>query len=104
AAVAGSRHLSYGELSSRSSLLAGYLVGLGAGPESVVGLCVERSLELVVGTWGALLSGASYVPLDPDYPGERLAYMLADSGARVVLTTRSSSRRLDGALPAGCRR
>ncbi|MEA2694558.1 MAG: hypothetical protein QOJ16_3945, partial [Acidobacteriota bacterium] len=73
AAVAGVRHLSYGELSSRGALLAGYLEALGTGPETVVGLCVERSLELVVGTWGALLSGASYVPLDPDYPGERLA-------------------------------
>ncbi|MEA2692206.1 MAG: hypothetical protein QOJ16_1593, partial [Acidobacteriota bacterium] len=73
AAVAGAGHLSYGELSSRGAFLAGYLEALGTGPETVVGLCVERSLELVVGTWGALLSGASYVPLDPDYPGERLA-------------------------------
>ena len=62
---------------------AHHLRGLGAGPESIVGLCVERSPEMVVGLLGILKAGAAYLPLDPDYPQARLGEMLADAGVRV---------------------
>ena len=78
--------LSYGELDARSSQLAHHLRGLGVGPEVVVGLCVERSLAMLVGLLGILKAGGAYLPLDPDYPPERLAFMLADAGAPVLLT------------------
>src|SRR6202165_2670836 len=66
--------LSYGELNRRSNQLAHYLRKLGVGPEVRVGICVERSLEMVVGLLGILKAGGAYVPLDPAYPAERLAY------------------------------
>src|SRR6185312_11713892 len=78
--------LSYGELDARSSQLAHHLRGLGVGPEVVVGLCIERSLAMLVGLVGILKAGGAYLPLDPDYPPERLAFMLADAGAPVLLT------------------
>ena len=78
--------LSYGELDARSSQLAHHLRALGVGPEVVVGLCIERSLAMLVGLLGILKAGGAYLPLDPDYPPERLAFMLADAGAPVLLT------------------
>src|SRR5262249_4440457 len=65
--------LTYGELDARSGRLANHLRGLGVAPESVVGLCVERSLDMVVGLIGILRAGGAYLPLDPDYPRDRLA-------------------------------
>jgi amino acid adenylation domain-containing protein len=91
----GDDALTYEELNRRSNQLARYLRKLGVGPESMVGICVERSIEMVVGVLGALKSGGAYAPLDPTYPQERLSYMIEDSGARVLLT----QRRLLGALP-----
>ncbi|RKH39334.1 non-ribosomal peptide synthase/polyketide synthase, partial [Corallococcus sicarius] len=79
-------HLSYGELNARANRLAWRLRGLGVGPETLVGLCVERSLEMVVGILGILKAGGAYVPLDPAYPRERLAFMLEDSRVPVLLT------------------
>ena len=78
--------LSYGELDARSSQLAHHLRALGVGPEVVVGLCIERSLAMLVGLLGILKAGGAYLPLDPDYPPERLAFMLADAGTPVLLT------------------
>ena len=72
--------LSYRELDERSSRLAHHLRALSVGPEVVVGLCVERSPEMIVGLLGILKAGGAYLPLDPDYPAERLAFMLADAG------------------------
>ena len=69
-----------------SSQLAHHLRALGVGPEVVVGLCVERSLEMLIGLLGILKAGGAYLPLDPDYPPERLAFMLADAGARVLVS------------------
>ncbi|MBT4686708.1 MAG: amino acid adenylation domain-containing protein, partial [Rhodospirillaceae bacterium] len=80
------RQLSYQDLSLQSGALAAELKRRRIGPGDRVGLCLARSVEMVVGLLGILRAGASYVPLDPDYPAERLAYMLADSGARLVLT------------------
>ena len=78
--------LSYGELDARANQLAHHLRSLGVGPEVVVGLCVERSLEMLVGLLGILKAGGAYLPLDPAYPQERLAFMLEDSGALVLVT------------------
>src|SRR5258708_12580269 len=78
--------LTYRELDQRANQLAHYLQELGVGPEVLVGLCVERSLEMAVGLLGVLKAGGAYVPLDPAYPAERLAFMLEDSRAPVILT------------------
>jgi len=94
--VMGEQSLSYAELNRRANQLAHYLRELGVGPEVCVGLCVERSLEMVVGMLGILKAGGAYVPLDASYPTERVAYMLADAGVAVVLTQES----LLDALPA----
>jgi len=77
---------SYAELNRRSNQLAHYLQARGAGPEVVVGLCLPRSLEAVIGMLAVFKAGAAYVPLDPAYPRERLRYMLQNSGAELVLT------------------
>ena len=89
--------LSYGELDARASHLAHHLRGLGVGPEVVVGLCIERSLAMLVGLVGILKAGGAYLPLDPDYPPERLAFMLADAGA---LEPCGGGGRLCGLSPA----
>src|SRR5262249_22180202 len=86
--------LTYGELDARSNRLAHHLRGLGVGPEVVVGLCVERSLEMLVGLIGILKAGGAYLPLDPSYPAERLAFMLEDAGAALVITTAALGDRL----------
>ncbi|HEX2188606.1 MAG TPA: amino acid adenylation domain-containing protein, partial [Longimicrobiaceae bacterium] len=88
--------LAYAELERASNQLARHLAGLGVGPETRVGVCAERSPELVVALLGVLKAGGAYVPLDPSYPAERLAYMLADSGVPVLLT----QERLLDRLPA----
>ncbi|MES1245199.1 MAG: non-ribosomal peptide synthase/polyketide synthase, partial [Acidobacteriota bacterium] len=87
--------LSFSDLVARSRRLALELAGLGISPESVVALCVERSPEMAIGILGALAAGGAYLPLDPSHPKERLAFLLEDSGADVVLT----QHRLLGALP-----
>ncbi len=89
--------LSYGELNGRANQLARHLRNLGVGPEVQVALCVERGLEMVVGLVGILKAGGAYLPLDPAYPQDRLAYMLEDSGAKVLLT----QGRVAGLLPDG---
>jgi amino acid adenylation domain-containing protein/non-ribosomal peptide synthase protein (TIGR01720 family) len=88
AVVAGDERLSYRELNARANLLARRLRRLGAGPETVVAVLVERSLAMVVGLLAVLKAGAAYLPLDPDHPRDRLRYMLQDSGARLLLTRR----------------
>ncbi|MBV8816907.1 MAG: amino acid adenylation domain-containing protein, partial [Acidobacteriaceae bacterium] len=78
--------LTYGELDRRANQLGNHLQKLGVGPEVIVGLCVERSPEMVVGLLGIMKAGGAYLPLDPNYPAERLAYMLSDARTPVVLT------------------
>ena len=80
------QQLTYRDLNNRANQLAHYLQRLGVGPEALVGICVERSIEMVVGLLGILKAGGAYVPLDPDYPKERLAFMLADTQIVVLLT------------------
>jgi amino acid adenylation domain-containing protein len=87
AVVSGDQQLTFRELDRRANRLAHHLRARGAGPGGLVAICVERSLEMIVGMLGILKSGAAYLPLDPNYPADRLAYMLADSGSRLLLTT-----------------
>ena len=95
--VAADERLTHRELQRRAGALAHHLRGLGVGPESIVGVCLERSANLVVALLGILRAGGAYLPLDPALPAERLAWMAEDSGARVVLT----EERLLGRLPPG---
>lgn len=78
--------LTYAELNRRANQLAHHLRKLGVGSEDMVGICVERSLEMMVGLFGILKSGAAYLPLDPAYPKGRLAFMLDDAGVKVLVT------------------
>ncbi|KAB2344319.1 non-ribosomal peptide synthetase [Actinomadura rudentiformis] len=87
AVIFGDSEVSYAELERRADRLARRLAVRGAGPGSFVAVAIPRSVELVVALLGVLKSGAAYVPLDVDYPADRLAFMLADSGARTVVTT-----------------
>ena len=80
------QELTYDELNRKANQLARYLRKLGVGPEVLVGLCVERSLEMMIGVLGILKAGAAYVPLDPTYPKKRLALMMADAQVPVLLT------------------
>src|SRR6185369_6320008 len=98
ALVADEEEMSYGELARRALGVAGRLRALGAGPDVPVALCLERSPELVVGMLGIVLAGAAYVPLDLGYPLERLAFMLEDSGARIVVTRGVGLSSLSAAL------
>lgn len=81
-----SYHLTYWELNQKANQLAHYLISQGVGPESLVGICVERSLEMMIGLLGVLKAGGAYVPLDPTYPIERTTFILNDSAVQILLT------------------
>jgi len=86
--------LSYRELNRRANQLANHLTGLGVGPNQLVGVCTERSIEMVVALLGILKAGGAYVPLDPAFPQSRLDYMVEDSGMRVLVTHRGLDQKL----------
>jgi amino acid adenylation domain-containing protein len=86
AVVSGQKQFTYRELNARANQLARFLKRFGVGPDSLVGLCVDRSPEMIVGILGILKAGAGYVPLDPTYPSERLSFMLQDANIFVLLT------------------
>ena len=86
ALVYGEQRLTYRQLNEQANQLAHCLQSFGVGPESVVGLCVERSIEMVVGILGILKAGGAYLPLDPAYPADRLAFMVEDAKPKVLLT------------------
>lgn len=98
AVVFANQSLTYRELNTRANQLAHYLRSLGVKPEVLVGICMERSLELVVGLLGILKAGGAYVPLDPMYPAERLALMMQDAQVPILLTQSQLSETLP--LPA----
>ena len=91
--------LTYRELERRANRVAAHLAGLGVGPEVTVGLCIERSLEMIVGILGILKAGGAYVPIDPAYPAERVDFMVSDSGAKVVLTQEFDWQRAEETEP-----
>ncbi|MFS4516560.1 amino acid adenylation domain-containing protein, partial [Delftia tsuruhatensis] len=92
-----SARLTYAELDARANRLAHRLIALGVRPETRVGIAMQRSVEMVVGLLAILKAGGAYVPLDPDYPADRLAHMVADSGISLVLTQAAVRERLPGA-------
>nr|WP_158704691.1 non-ribosomal peptide synthetase [Pseudomonas mendocina] len=94
ALVFGEHCLCYAELNRKANRLAHYLRSVGVGADVLVGIAMERSVELVVGLLAIIKAGGAYVPLDPDYPRERLAYMLEDSGIRLLLTQQALQGRL----------
>ena len=102
AAVSDEREVTYRELNERSNRLARHLIGLGVAPGVLVGICVERSIEMIVGLLGTMKAGGAYIPLDPSYPQERLAFMLRDSGASLILTQSSLRESLPGDCNVVC--
>jgi len=88
ALVLGEERLTYAELNQRANRLAHLLKSHGVGPEVLVGICLERSVEMVVGILAILKAGGAYLPLDPGYPGERLVYLIKDSGTPLLITQR----------------
>lgn len=94
AVVFGDAQLSYRELNARANQLARELLRLGTDPDSLVGICLGRSPEMVIAVLATLKAGAAYLPLDPSYPRERLAFMLQDAGASVLLTESSLIEKL----------
>jgi amino acid adenylation domain-containing protein len=96
AVVFGRERLTYAELNRRANQLARHLRRLGAGPEALVGVCMERSIEMVVALLAVLKAGSAYVPLDPTYPQDRLAFMIEDANASLVIT----QEQLAGLLPS----
>ena len=86
AIICNDQQLTYAELNAQANQLAHYLRALGAGPEVLIPICVDRSVAMAVGILGILKSGAAYVPIDPAYPAERIEFMLADTAAPIVVT------------------
>jgi len=100
AVVFEDKQLTYQELNSLSNQIAHHLLSLGVGPEVLVGICTERSLEMVVGLLGILKAGAAYLPLDPTYPQERLNWILEDAHVAVLLTTQQLVKSLKIQVPS----
>jgi amino acid adenylation domain-containing protein len=86
AVVCSQQQLTYNELNCRANQLAHYLQSLGVKPDTLVGICLERSLEMIVGLLGILKAGGAYLPLDPEYPSERLQFAIADAQLSLLLT------------------
>ncbi len=89
AVISGGKSLSYRELENESNQLANYLVNQGVESEDIIGVCLERSIEMVVSVLGVLKAGCGYLPMDPSFPDERIKYMYEDSKARVLITQSS---------------
>jgi amino acid adenylation domain-containing protein len=96
AVICEDAQLTYRELNERANRLAHYLQSAGAGPETIIGICLQRSLEMMVGLLGILKAGAAYVPVDPQHPAARVMSTLADAGVRILLTETSLADRCDG--------
>jgi amino acid adenylation domain-containing protein len=95
-------HLSYRKLHRQSNHLACLLKAKGIKPDTIVGIMAERSIEMVIGILGILKAGGAYLPIDPDYPADRISYMLADSGAKILVTSPILSEKFEKLLIANC--
>lgn len=100
ATVYGDEHLTYGQLNVRANQLAHHLQNLGVGPNMIVAIAMERSLNLIIALLGILKAGGAYLPLDPTYPEKRIAFMLQDTQAKVLLTQEHIRHRIP---PSTCR-
>ncbi|HVI44818.1 MAG TPA: non-ribosomal peptide synthase/polyketide synthase [Chitinophaga sp.] len=87
-------HLTYRDLQDKSNQLAHFLQSKGTGAETLIPLCMERSLEMIIAIWGILKAGAAYVPVDPEYPAERISYILQDTQASLVISSRTCKDKL----------
>ncbi len=94
ALLLGDRQCTYSELDTRANQLAWKLIADGIGPEDIVAICFERSIEMIVAILATLKAGAAYLPLDPDYPAERLAFLLDDARPKSILTTSALRAKL----------
>ncbi|MCP5005078.1 MAG: AMP-binding protein, partial [Planctomycetes bacterium] len=94
AVVYGDRQLTYKELNKKSTQLAKYLQTLGVRPDTLVAICMERSIEMITGLLGILKAGGAYVPIGPEYPDERLNYLLEESQATILLTQENLSGKV----------
>jgi amino acid adenylation domain-containing protein len=94
AAIFREERMTYGELDAQAGLLALALAAQGAGPGTLVGLCVDRNLDILVGILGILKAGAAYIPIDMDYPPERIRFILEDGNARLLVTSPETSLRI----------
>ncbi|MCP5052814.1 MAG: AMP-binding protein, partial [bacterium] len=95
-------HISYGELNHKSHRLAYWLKEKGVTDDTIVGIMIERSVEMVIGILGILKAGAAYMPIDPEYPEERIKYMLKDSGAKILLTLPGLSEKYEKLSIVNC--
>ncbi len=91
----GQLNLSYMELNRKSNQLAHLLREKGVKSDTAVGIMVERSLEMIIGIFGILMAGGAYLPINPDYPRERIDYMLNDSASKILITTQVLSREIE---------
>lgn len=98
ALILGDESLTYVQLEARANVLAHHLQQLGIGPDRMVAFCLDRSFEMLIGILGILKAGGAYVPIDPSYPQDRIAFMLSDAGASVVITQDSMRDRFDPEL------
>ena len=102
AVVCKDESVTYQELNARANRLAHHLIMLGVGPEKLVGICLERSVEMVVSMLATLKAGGAYLPLDPEYPGARIAQMAGDAGPALVLTSGALRDRISATVEVLC--
>ena len=95
-------YISYRELNEKSNRLAYVLIEKGAGPDTIVGIMVQRSVEMIIGILAILKAGAGYLPLDPEYPEDRIKYMLADSGVKILMTVPGLLEKFEKLLIVNC--
>ncbi|HKS46134.1 MAG TPA: amino acid adenylation domain-containing protein [Amycolatopsis sp.] len=101
AVISGSERLTFAGLADRARRVAGHLLGLSVAPDDRVGLFVEASTDLMVGAWGIVRARGAYLPLSPEYPDDRVRYMITDAGVRIILTQQHLRARLAALVPPG---